>query len=185
MTRIIAGEHRGRALKVPKSVTRPTSNKVREAIFSTVNHALAGLTDLRVLDLYAGSGAFAIEALSRGADEAIAIEIDSRASQTIKDNCETLKLTNLRIVTMDVQTALSGAPQFGKFDLVFIDPPYALEDSSITLLLESLVGGWLADGALVVVERAKDSKFVTPAELPEFARKVYGDTSVWYGQYED
>ena len=183
MTRVIAGEHKGRELKVPKSVTRPTSSKVREAIFSTVNHALSGLTDLRVLDLYAGSGAYAIEALSRGAHDAVAIEKDSRAAQVIKSNCESLNLTNLKTVTMDVHTALSGQPQFGKFDLVFIDPPYAVTDSAISHLLESLVHGWLTDGALVVVERAKNSVLTAPAELPEFARKVYGDTSVWYGQY--
>lgn len=184
MTRIIAGTHKGREIKVPKSVTRPTSNKVREAIYSTVNHALAGLSDLRVLDLYAGSGAYAIEAISRGAHEAVAIEKDARAAEVIKANAQTLKIDNLRTVTMDVVTALAGEPKFGKFDLVFIDPPYAVSDQLISDLLERLTRGWLADGALVVVERAKDSNFAAPDKLTQFSKKVYGDTSVWYGQYE-
>lgn len=185
MTRVIAGIHRGRELKVPKSVTRPTSSKVREAIYSAVEHALSGLTDLRVLDLYAGSGAYAIEAMSRGAAEAVAIEKDPRAAQIIKLNAENLKLENFRTVTMDVVTALHGDSKFGKFDLVFIDPPYATKDETISDLLHQLTVGWLNDGALVVVERAKGSNISPPKKITEFAKKVYGDTSVWYGQYED
>lgn len=185
MTRVISGIHRGRELKVPKSVTRPTSSKVREAIFSAVDHALSGLTDLRVLDLYAGSGAYAIEALSRGAVEAVAIEKDARAAQVIKSNAENLKIANLRVITMDAITALHGESKFGKFDLVFIDPPYATKDETIYDLLRQLSNGWLNDGALIVIERAKGSRVEPPEKIAEFSKKVYGDTSVWYGQYED
>jgi 16S rRNA (guanine966-N2)-methyltransferase len=184
MTRVIAGIHKGRELKVPKTVTRPTSSRVREAVFSAAEHALAGLADLRVLDLYAGSGANAIESISRGASEAVAIERDSRAAETIKANANQLKITNLRTVSMDVNVALNNGAQFGKFDLVFLDPPYALADEVISLELELLTQDWLADGALLVVERNKKSDFKVPESIQEFGRKVYGETSIWYGQYE-
>jgi 16S rRNA (guanine966-N2)-methyltransferase len=184
MTRVIAGIHKGRELKVPKTVTRPTSSRVREAIFSATEHALSGLTDLRVLDLYAGSGANAIESISRGASEAVAIERDSRAVETIKANANQLKITNLRTISMDVSVALNSGAQFGKFDLVFLDPPYALADEVISVELELLTQDWLADGAMLVVERDKKSNFKVPDSIQEFGRKVYGDTSIWYGQYE-
>jgi 16S rRNA (guanine966-N2)-methyltransferase len=184
MTRVIAGIHKGRELKVPKTVTRPTSSRVREAIFSATEHALSGLTDLRVLDLYAGSGANAIESISRGASEAVAIERDSRAAETIKANANQLKITNLRTISMDVSVALNSGAQFGKFDLVFLDPPYALADEVISVELELLTQDWLADGAMLVVERDKKSNFKVPDSIQEFGRKVYGDTSIWYGQYE-
>ncbi|MEY4311323.1 MAG: rRNA ((966)-N(2))-methyltransferase RsmD [Actinomycetota bacterium] len=184
MTRIISGDLRGREIKVPSSVTRPTASRVREAIFSAVQHALAGFEDLRVLDLYAGSGACAIESISRGASDAVAIEKDSRAAEVIRANATSLKIDNLRVVAMDVSVALHDQPQFGKFDLVFIDPPYALGDQVITGELELLTNGWLEDGAVVVVERDKNSKFEIPNSYTEIRRKVYGDTSVWYGQYE-
>lgn len=183
MTRIISGELRGRELKIPKTVTRPTSSRVREAIFSAVEHAQSGFSDLRILDLYAGSGACALESISRGAHDAVALEKDSRAAQVIKDNATSLKVSNLKVVTMDVSTALSGEPQFGKFDVVFIDPPYALSDTVITAELEQLATGWLNDGAMVVVERDKRSEFEIPEKYDQISRKVYGDTSVWYGQY--
>jgi len=185
MTRIIAGIHKGRELKVPKSVTRPTSSRVREAIFSATEHALSGLTELRLLDLYSGSGANALEAISRGAKEAVAIEKDIRAVEVIKANANSLKISNLKAVGMDVHVALNGATQFGKFDLVFIDPPYGLADSLISTELQLLSQGWLNDGALIVVERDKKSLFEAPAAFEIINRKVYGDTSVWYGRYEE
>ncbi len=185
MTRVIAGAHKGREIKVPKTVTRPTSSKVREAIFSTLNHALSGFTDLRILDLFAGSGACAIESISRGASEALAVEKDSRAIQTIKSNAQNLGITSLRTLAMDALSAVGGEAKFGKFDLVFIDPPYSVKDEVISQLLEQLAQGWLTDGAIVVVERAKSSSFNYPVKLVEFSKKVYGDTSVWYGQYEE
>lgn len=185
MTRVIAGDLKGREIKVPKTVTRPTSSRVREAIFSAVQHALSGFEQVRVLDLYSGSGANAIESISRGALEAISIEKDSRAAQVISANAQNMKINNLKVTTMDVSVALHGLPQFGKFDLVFIDPPYALADSVIDTELELLTKGWLNDGAVVVVERAKNSKISPPAQIMPFGQKVYGDTSVWYGRYQE
>lgn len=183
MTRIISGDFRGRELKVPKTVTRPTSSRVREAIFSAVDHAQDGFDGLRVLDLYAGSGACALESISRGAKDAVAIEKDVRAAQVIKDNAATLKVNNLTVVSMDASTALHGEAQLGSFDVVFIDPPYSLSDQTITTELELLSTGWLNNGALVVVERDKKSQFEIPANYEQLSRKVYGDTSVWYGRY--
>jgi len=185
MTRIIAGQLRGREIKVPENVTRPTSSRVREAIFSAAEHKLAGLSDLRVLDLYSGSGAYAIEAISRGAAQAVAIEKENKATQIIKQNCVDLKIDNLSVVTMDVAVALANPPQFGKFDLVFIDPPYAFADEVVSAQLAELTNGWLHDGAVVIVERNKKSQIVAPAQLGQVSQKVYGDTSVWYGQYEE
>lgn len=184
MTRIIAGEFRGREIKVPSSVTRPTASRVREAIFSSVQHALAGFADLRVLDLYAGSGACAIESISRGASDAVAIEKDTRAAEVVRTNCTNLKINNLRVVAMDVSVALHGDAQFGKFDLVFIDPPYAISDKVIETELALLAQSWLEDGAVVVVERDKNSKFEIPTSYTDLGRKVYGDTLVWYGRYD-
>lgn len=185
MTRIIAGEFKGREIAVPKSDTRPTSSRVREAIFSATQHALDGFADLRVLDLYAGSGAYALEAISRGAKTAVAIENDGRATEVIKANAAKFNISNLQVVLTSVGTALQNGNQYGKFDLVFIDPPYLLEDEEVSRNLESLCHGWLSDGALVVVERGKKSNFNIPSKLTELNRKVYGDTSVWYGEYED
>lgn len=185
MTRVIAGLFRGREIQVPQAVTRPTSSRVREAIFSAAQHALAGFSDLRVLDLYAGSGANAIEAISRGAADAVAIEKDAKAAQVIRDNAAKLKIHNLKIICMSVNTALAGEPQFGKFDFVLMDPPYAIDDEVIEKELELLCAGWLNDGAVVVVERSKKSVTSWPPKLTQFAQKVYGDTSVWYGRYEE
>ena len=183
MTRIIAGNLKGRELKIPKTVTRPTTSRVREAIFSAVAHATSGLDDLRVLDLYAGSGASGIESISRGASQVVAIEKDARAAEVIRGNASALGLNNLRVVSMDVSAALNGPAQFGQFDLVFIDPPYLVSDEVITAELVALCNGWLNEGAVVVVERAKKSVVVAPDQLTEISKKVYGDTSVWYGQY--
>lgn len=185
MTRIIAGDLKGREISVPKSDTRPTSSRVREAIFSATQHTLGGFEDIRVLDLYAGSGAYAIESISRGAKTAVAIENDGRATEVIKANAEKLKVTNLQVVLASVGTALQSGVQYGKFDLVFIDPPYQLEDEVVEQNLEMLCNGWLADGALVIVERNKKSKIAAPANLTELNRKVYGDTSVWFGQFDE
>lgn len=183
MTRIIAGDLKGREITVPKSDTRPTSSRVREAIFSATQHAVGDFEDLRVLDLYAGSGAYALESISRGAKTAVAIENDGRATEAIKANAEKLKVSNLQVVLASVSTVLQNGVQYGKFDLVFLDPPYLLADEEVTHNLELLCNGWLSDGALVIVERNKKSNFLVPDKLTELNRKVYGDTSVWYGEF--
>ena len=184
MTRIIGGDLRGRKLKVPELQTRPTSSRVREAIFSSVEHAVSGLSDLRVLDLFAGSGALGIESISRGAAEAVLIEKDLRAADTLHSNIESLGLKTARVVITDAIEETSKSSSRGKFDVVFIDPPYELADEQVDVLLGQLVkNGWLADFALLVVERGAKSKVIWPKTVEELRQKFYGDTTIWYGQY--
>ena len=184
MTRIIAGSHKGRALKVPQSVTRPTSSRVREAIFSSVEHSHAGFTDVNVLDLFAGSGALALEAISRGAAYALMMENDPKAIAAIKENMSTLKIRNARVQGGELFSHLISDLPENTFDVVFADPPYNLADDKITLMLEALSNrGWLAPDALIVVERDKYSDFMWPHEYTNISQRTYGDTVVSYARY--
>jgi 16S rRNA (guanine966-N2)-methyltransferase len=184
MTRIIGGDFRGRSIKVPDAETRPTSSRVREAIFSSVEHAVSGLDDLRVLDLFAGSGAFGIESISRGATEAVLIEKDLRAADTLHTNIAGLGIKNAKVVIADVLAEVAQTSSRGAFDVVFIDPPYAFEDQQVNALLVQLAqNGWLEEYALLVVERGSRSVVRWPESVEELRKKVYGDTTIWYGQY--
>ena len=184
MTRIIGGELRGRKLKVPDSVTRPTSSRVREAVFSSVEHAVSGLDDLRVLDLFAGSGAFGIESISRGAAEAVLIEKDLRAADVLHTNVGALGLKNARVVIADVFHETSQPSTRGKFDLVFIDAPYAFADDEVDGIIRGLAdNNWLEEYAVLVVERGSKAVVTWPESYEELRKKVYGDTAIWYGQY--
>lgn len=184
MTRIIGGDFRGRSIKVPDAETRPTSSRVREAIFSSVEHAVSGLDDLRVLDLFSGSGAFGIESISRGAAEAVLIEKDLRAADTLHSNVANFGIKNARVVIADAFSEVAQKSGRGTFDVVFIDPPYVFEDQDVNLLISNLVANdWLNDYALIVVERGSRSQVQWPESIEELRKKVYGDTSIWYGQY--
>jgi len=184
MTRIIGGDFRGRSIKVPDAETRPTSSRVREAIFSSVEHAVSGLDDLRVLDLFSGSGAFGIESISRGAAEAVLIEKDLRAADTLHTNIANFGIKNARVVIADAFSEVAQKSGRGTFDVVFIDPPYVFEDQDVNLLISNLVANdWLNDYALIVVERGSRSQVQWPESVEELRKKVYGDTSIWYGQY--
>jgi len=181
--RIIAGELKGRALKVPTSVTRPTSSRVREALFSSITHQVGDCSELNVLDLFAGSGALGFEALSRGAHRATFIESDRKACDCIQSNAEHLNVQTATIIQADAvhTVATKGSAQF---DLVFIDPPYALSDDEVREVLEQLaVNMWLAIDAMVIVERSGNSKVDWPNFFTPLNNKTYGDTSIWYGQY--
>ena len=184
MTRIIGGDFRGRSIKVPDAETRPTSSRVREAIFSSVEHAVSGLDDLRVLDLFSGSGAFGIESISRGAAEAVLIEKDLRAADTLHTNVANFGIKNARVVIADAFTDVAQKSGRGTFDVVFIDPPYSFADQDVNSLIANLVkNDWLNDYALIVVERGSRSQVQWPESVEELRKKVYGDTSIWYGQY--
>lgn len=184
MTRIIGGDFRGRSLKVPDAETRPTSSRVREAIFSSVEHAVSGLDDLRVLDLFSGSGAFGIESISRGAAEAVLIEKDLRAADTLHTNVANFGIKKARVVIADAFTDVAQKSGRGTFDVVFIDPPYSFADQDVNSLIANLVSNdWLNDYALIVVERGSRSQVQWPESVEELRKKVYGDTSIWYGQY--
>lgn len=185
MTRIIAGNLKGRALKVPQSVTRPTSSRVREAMFSSLEHTLGGLANLRVLDLFAGSGALGIESLSRGAAFTQLMESDAKAVAVIKENLAALKI-EAHVVSGDLFGHLANGSSTGTFDVVFADPPYEIADERMTEMLELLRdGNWLNDDAVVVVERDKRSVCDWPEGFGNIEQRSYGDTVVWYGHFID
>lgn len=179
MTRVIAGTAGGRELRTPAGRgTRPTSDRVREALFSALE-ARDALRGAHVMDLYAGSGALGLEAASRGAAEVTLVESDRAAASVIRDNARRLGL-RATVLPVTVAAALAGTPR--ELDLVFLDPPYDLSEEALGGDLEALASrGWLADGALVVVERSKRSDEPRWPErlVPERLRK-YGETVIWY-----
>ena len=180
MTRIIGGTAGGRRLRTPPGDrTRPTSDRVREALFSSIEATFGSLEDLSVLDLYAGSGAVGLEAASRGADHVVLVEAHQPTARLIVSNARALGF-DVEVVPVSAATALAGRP--GKpFDLVFADPPYDMADQ-LESDLRALTGrGWLAPDAMVVVERSARS--VEPS-WPEGwvleRQKRYGETALWY-----
>ncbi|WP_127782702.1 16S rRNA (guanine(966)-N(2))-methyltransferase RsmD [Rhodococcus sp. X156] len=178
MTRIIAGSAKGRRLTVPTKGTRPTSDRVREAIFSAL-HARTDLDDARVLDLYAGSGALGLEALSRGAREVLLVESDARAAAVARNNVSTVALPGATVRCCSVAAAL-GTPPEQPYDLVLADPPYAVTDQAVARVLQTLVtDGFVADGSLVVLERsARGAVTEWPEGLQPEVVKTYGETRV-------
>ena len=190
MTRVIAGTARGRRLTVPAGQrTRPTSDRAREGLFGTLLALGGDRHGLRVLDLYAGSGAVGLEALSRGAGHVLFVEADPRAARVIRDNIAAVGLPGSELVTDRVDRLLERGPGAGGggYDLVVADPPYRMPDAEVTAMLAGLAsGGWLVPGAVVAVERATRSGPVgwPPGYLPDRSRR-YGDTTFWYGLAAD
>jgi 16S rRNA (guanine966-N2)-methyltransferase len=185
VTRIVAGTARGRRLAVPPgNGTRPTSDRAREALFSTVESILVSLAGARVLDLYAGSGAVGLEALSRGADHALLIEADARAARTIRDNAESTSVTGAVVRTDRTERVVAGAAPAAAYDLVFADPPYDLADDRLRSVLTHLLdGGWLRPGTLVVVERsARGEEWRWPVGIDADRSRRYGEGALWYGR---
>ena len=185
MTRIIAGAARGRRLAVPKgTATRPTSDRAREGLFATVTAILGSLRGMRVLDLYAGSGAVGLEALSRGAAQVLLVEADARAAQVIRANLAAVGLPGGRVVCDRVQRFLDRGPgSEPAFDLAVADPPYAVPVTEVTAMLGALASrSWLAPGALVVVERATRAQPLPwpGGYVPDRSRQ-YGEATFWYG----
>jgi 16S rRNA (guanine966-N2)-methyltransferase len=182
VTRIIGGSVGGRGIRTPPGVhTRPTADRVREALFSAIESALGSITGLAFLDLYAGSGAVGLEALSRGAGAATLVERDRRAARLIGQNARQLGLSaDVRATT--VRQVLATAPR-AAYDVAFLDPPYATTTEEVEGDLTRLcAGGWLAEGAIVVVERATRSRPIRwpPGCAGERSRR-YGETMLWYG----
>ena len=166
--------------------TRPTSDRAREGLFGTVVSEIGSLAGKRVLDLYAGSGAVGLEALSRGARDVLMIESDAQVVAVIQANIATVGIEGARVTRDRVERVLARppAPSGGadRYDLVFADPPYAMTTAAVTRVLTLLAHGWLADDALVVVERATRSGPVhwAPGYLPGKSRR-YGEATFWYG----
>jgi 16S rRNA (guanine966-N2)-methyltransferase len=177
--RVIAGTARGRRLVAPDgNQVRPTKDIAREAMFSALD-ARGVLDGAAVLDLYAGTGALAIEAASRGAASAVLVERDRAALESIRANVEVLPDdVRIDVVARDVRGFLAaGPPPDAPFDIVFVDPPYETADTEITELLAALVvPGWLADGAIVSVERPVRHAVVAPAGLSTGWERSFGDT---------
>jgi 16S rRNA (guanine966-N2)-methyltransferase len=186
MTRVIAGTAGGRRLAVPPGTsTRPTSDRAREGLFASVLSELGSLDDKRVLDLYAGSGAVGLEALSRGAAHVLLVESDARAAGVIKANVATVGMSGATVVTDRAERLLARPPaSTDRYDLVFADPPYAVTPAAVGRVLTLLAAGWLAAGALIVVERATRSGPLEwpPGYLPGKSRR-YGEATFWYGWY--
>ncbi|MEP7024133.1 MAG: 16S rRNA (guanine(966)-N(2))-methyltransferase RsmD [Actinomycetota bacterium] len=186
MTRIIAGTAGGRRLAVPPGRgTRPTSDRAREGLFGTIVAVLGTLAGSAVLDLYAGSGAVGLEALSRGAADVLLVEADARAASVIRANVAALGLPGARIEVGRAERVLARGPGDGPpRDVVFADPPYSISDDEVTAVLVALLApGWLGPGALVAVERAtRSGPLPWPAGYaPDRARR-YGEATLWYGR---
>lgn len=174
MTRIIAGTAGGRRLAVPPgTATRPTADRAREGLFSSLQ-SLVDLEGAAVLDLYAGSGAIGLEALSRGAARATLVEDDPRALAAIRSNIETLELP-ASVVDADVDRFLAGPPS--PYDVIVLDPPYEVDAEPV---LEALLP-WLApDGVVVAERRTRGPRPVAPAGLREQRSRRYGEATLWY-----
>ncbi len=185
MTRIIAGAAGGRRLATaPGTTTRPTADRAREGMFATVLAVLGGLDGAAVLDLYAGSGAVGLEALSRGASDVLLVEAESRAARVIRQNIALVGLPGVQLITDKVDRVLARGPgDAPPRDFVFADPPYAVGDDELARMLTALVRhGWLARGALLAVERStRSGPPAWPVGYETDRSRRYGDATLWYG----
>ncbi|MFF7442347.1 16S rRNA (guanine(966)-N(2))-methyltransferase RsmD [Streptomyces sp. NPDC008122] len=184
MTRVIAGSAGGRRLAVPPgNGTRPTSDRAREGLFSTWE-SFQGLAGARIADLYAGSGAVGLEALSRGAAHALLVEADPRAAKTIRDNVRSIGLPGAELRTGRAEQIVTGPAPAAPYDLVFLDPPYAVSDDDLREILLTLrSGGWLSEDALVTVERStRGGEFGWPEGFEPLRSRRYGEGTFWYGR---
>ena len=173
MTRIVAGVAGGRRLAVPAGErTRPTSERAREGLFS----ALGPVTRLRVLDLYAGSGALGLEALSRGAEHATLVESDPKALRALRANVAAVALPGAHVVPARVERFLAGPPD--RYDVVLADPPYELD---VTPVLAALLA-WVGADAVAVVERSSRGGPPWPPGWAPVKQRRYGEATLWFGR---
>ena len=183
--RIVGGRLRGRALAGPGSDRiRPTSDRLRETIFNVLAHAYGDpVAGARVLDLFAGTGAMGLEALSRAGAFALFVDDSAEARGLIRANVEALGLGGeTRLFRRDA-TRMGRAEPNAPFSLVFFDPPYG-KDLAPKALASCAAGGWLAPGALAIVEEAQGVEVALPEGLTELERRDYGETKVVFGRYE-
>jgi 16S rRNA (guanine966-N2)-methyltransferase len=168
---------------VPRTGTRPTTDRVRESLFNVLAARL-DFTGLAVLDLYAGSGALGLEALSRGATSAVFVESDRRAATMIGDNVAALGVTGAAVRCGSVASVLASGGR--AVDLVFADPPYDVSSADVDAVLTALVeGAWLAPGAVAVVERPTSAPALTwPSPWAPDRDRRYGDTRLEFGEFE-
>jgi len=177
--RIVGGRLGGRALAAPRSQTiRPTADRLRESLFNILAHAYGDpVAGARVLDLFAGTGALGLEALSRGSAFALFIDDAAEARGLIRENVAALGLGGVTRIFRRDATRLGDAHPVGPFSLVFLDPPYG-RGLAEKALASARDGGWLAPGALIVVEEGADARFKTPAGFEELERRRYDDTEI-------
>jgi 16S rRNA (guanine966-N2)-methyltransferase len=183
MTRIVGGIAKGRHLAVPAKGTRPTSDRAREAMFNTLR-AYLDITGANVLDLFAGTGAVGLEALSRGAEAVTFVESDRAACEVLRRNIETVGLPGASVHRRPAATYLVGTGTDRPFDLIFADPPYAYRDDHLAALLMALSEpGWLAEDSVIVVERsARGAEPKWPDGIVLVTQRRYGEGLLWYGR---
>ena len=178
--RIVGGRFKGANIVAPRGTgTRPTSDRVRESLFNILAHSFDGfsLDEVRVLDLFAGSGALGLEALSRGASFALLVDNDPDARGAQRENIEVLGLTgSTRLFRRDA-IKFGKAGNMGKFGLVFLDPPYG-KDLAQKALMEISRGEWLEEGALCVIEESSSADFKTPEGFESLDERQYGNTKL-------
>lgn len=186
MSRIISGAAGGTPLTaVPGSLTRPTTDRVKEALFSRLD-AFDVISGARVLDLYAGSGSLGVESASRGARAVDLVEADAKASAVCQRNADLINgVVGRKAVTVHrskVEPFLERAHETALWDLVFMDPPYPLDEVALAAGLRKLAAH-LAPGAVVVVERSSRSpEPAWPTDVERFAEKKYGETRLWFAE---
>jgi 16S rRNA (guanine966-N2)-methyltransferase len=177
--RVVGGRLRGRALAAPQTgAIRPTADRLRESLFNILAHAYGDpVSGARVLDLFAGTGALGIEALSRGAAFALFVDDAAAARGLIRENVATLGLGGVSKIFRRGATKLGAAHPVEPFSLVFLDPPYG-QGLAEQALIAARDGGWLARDALAVVEEAAKAELAPPAGFEELERRVYDDTAL-------
>ena len=185
MPRIVAGAARGRRLAAPPGRgTRPTADRAREALFSALEAQLGSLAGRRVADLYAGSGAVGLEALSRGASAVVLVESDPAAVRCLRANVDAVGLPGAEVLAGRVERVVSRPTGSAAYDLLFADPPYELTDDDLRAVLTTAAdNGWLAADALLVVERAtRGEEWRWPAGVDALRSRRYGEATLWYGR---
>ena len=175
--RVVAGKFRGRTIKGPNSdAIRPTADRLRDSLFNILVHAYGNpILDARVLDLFAGTGALGIEAISRGAHSVLFVEDSAEGRALLRENVDTFALGAISRIFRRDATKLGLVHPNEPFNLVFCDPPYRKGLAELALA-SARMGGWLTPGAIVIVEEATDAKFAAPDGFEELERRVYDDT---------
>jgi 16S rRNA (guanine966-N2)-methyltransferase len=184
MTRVVAGSAGGRRLVVPRGrATRPTSDRAREGLFSALEAMRGPLHGARFLDLYAGTGAVGIEALSRGAAHVCFVESDDVAVGVIRRNLGALALDGGIVRHQRVERFASTAADGPGYEICFADPPYADDATRLATTLAGVIEQWLSPDAVVVVERpSREADWTWPSGLSPVRSRKYGDTTLWYGR---
>lgn len=184
--RIIGGVAKGKNLFSPTEKTRPTSDRAREGLFSTLESEFGSMNDLNFLDLFSGSGAVGVEALSRGAAKVVSVEQHQTTASIASKNFELVKgaTGQFEVIAQDVRKFLSNPSEF-KFDIIFIDPPYEFSNSEVEKFLKKIIANkYLNESGIVAVERESRSKeFIWPAPLQASKVRAYGQGSIYYGGY--